>query len=219
MKTTTKSIASNILAIAILFGLILGIAWIVNSFFSYLKEVPKELGAALIAGGSTIIVATATIMIGRYYERKKELDALYREKKTEMYDEALKEFFNIFFRKNSNDSEAPNDDLVLFLQEFTRKLVLWSGPEVIEAFVKWKEHLGKSEPDANSIFLLESFLKSIREDLRHSNKGLQRGFLAKLVLRESDLFLELSANNPKITLATIAEIEEFLKNDRAETSS
>ncbi len=77
-------------------------------------------------------------MIGRYYERRKELDALYRDKKTEIYDEFLKEFFGLFFSAGEAKSETTEKDLVPFLREFTRKLVLWSGPEVIEAFVAWK---------------------------------------------------------------------------------
>jgi len=77
--------------------LAVAILWVGYTFFKYISAIPKELGAALIAAAATTIVATLTIMIGRYFERKKELDALYRDKKTEIYDEFLKEFFSIFF--------------------------------------------------------------------------------------------------------------------------
>lgn len=202
-----------------LIGLLVGVGWLIYAFFRYISAVPKELGAALIAGATTILVATATVMIGRYYERRKELDALYRDKKTEIYDEFLKEFFGLFFNGASTDSDSTQKDLVPFLREFTRKLILWSGPEVIEAFVAWKDHLGKGVPDAQSIFLTEAFLMAIRNDLRHSNAGLRRGFFAKLFLKEGNLFLALSAKDPTMTLAALAEIEQALATKNEEKDS
>lgn len=160
------------------------------------------------------------MMIGRYYERRKELDALYRDKKTEIYDEFLKEFFNLSSNGATNDSDSTQKDLVKFLREFTRKLILWSGPEVIEAFVAWRDHIGKGVPDAQSIFLTEAFIMAIRNDLRHSNAGLRRGFFAKLYLKEGNLFLALSAKDPTLTLAALAEIEQALvtKNEKKENA-
>lgn len=197
-------------ALTILFTLVvvLGLAWLafwgVRSFFQYLSAVPKELGAALVAATATVLVATLTVMVGRYYERKKELDALYRDKKTEIYDEFLKEFFSLFF-----DPKAERD-LVPFLRDFTRKLVLWSGPQVIEAFVAWKDHLAGGEPDAQAIFLTEAFLRAVRDDLRHSNAGLRKGFFAKLFLKEGALFLAMAERNPSVTLAALGEVEAAL---------
>jgi hypothetical protein len=199
--------------------LVSGASWfayrVIRTFFAYIRVVPKEIGASLVAGAATILVATLTVVIGRYFERKKELDALYRERKTEIYDEFLKKFFEIFHSKAEAQPTATPDDLVPFLRKFMRKLILWSGPEVIEAFVKWKDHLAKGVPDADSIFLTESFLLSIRKDLRHSNRGIRKGFFAKLFLSGGALFLTLAERNPKITLAEVAEIEKSVKNGQA----
>lgn len=206
-----KSFALGLLGLTLLLAIVGGVGWLVYQFFQYISAVPKELGAALVAGATTILVATATVMIGRYYERRKELDALYRDKKTEIYDEFLKEFFGLFFGAGDANAKAAEKDLVPFLREFTRKLILWSGPEVIEAFVAWKDHLGKGVPDAQSIFLTEAFLKAIRSDLRHSNNGLRRGFFAKLFLKEGNLFLTLAARDPNVTLAALAEVEKAMQ--------
>jgi len=211
-----KSFILGLVGIAILAGLAALIGWVVYAFFQYLSSVPKELGAALVAAAATTLVATVTVMIGRYYERRKELDALYREKKTEIYDEFLKEFFTLFWRAGETDAAETEKDLVPFLREFTRKLVLWSGPEVIESFVAWKDHLAKGTPDAKSIFLTEGFLLAIRTDLRHSNRGLRKGFFARLFLREGGLFLTMAAKNPDVTLTALAEVEKALKTHQAE---
>lgn len=105
------------------------------------------------------------------------------------------------------------------MREFMRKLLLWSGPEPIAAFVRWKDHLSKGTPDARTLHLTEEFILAIRKDLSHSNKGMQKGFFAKLVLRNSDLFLALSAKNPNITLDELSRIEKQLEAVARETES
>lgn len=210
-----KTFLPALAGIAILAGLAMLVGLVVYAFFQYLSSVPKELGAALVAAAATILVATVTVMVGRYYERRKELDALFREKKTEIYDEFLKEFFTLFWGASKTDAAAEKD-LVSFLREFTRKLVLWSGPEVIKAFVAWKNHLAKGTPDAKSIFLNEAFLLAIRRDLRHSNIGLRKGFFARLFLQQGELFLDMAAKNPDLTLAALAEVENALNIQKVE---
>jgi hypothetical protein len=210
MKNLSK-VLLMLVALALLAGAVALIAWAVHSFFTYVAAVPKEVGAALIAGTATILVATLTVTIGRYFERKRDLDALYRDKKTEIYDEFLKEFFGLFFSGGDKPDSPREKELVAFLREFTRKLLLWSGPDVIEAFVAWKDHLTKGKPDAKTISLLEGFLLAIRKDLRHSNSGLRKGFFARLFLREGSLFLSMAEKNPNVTLTEFASVENLLK--------
>ncbi len=217
-----------IFALAILIGAVALVAWTVRAFFGYLAAVPKELGAALVAGTVTVLVATLTVMVGRYFERKRELDALYRDKKTEIYDAFLSRYFKLTMADSDavagtaeavhKSEDAADPDLVKFLREFIRTLILWSGPNVISAFLAWKEHLGCNVPDAKTIFLTEDLLLAIRKDLRHSNRGLEKGFYAKLTLRESELFLSMAKMNPNVTLADLASAEAALSGQSDKTS-
>lgn len=211
MRRHALTALSFAIAAALLGGMGWLVFWLLAKFFTYLSSVPKELGAALVAGTATILVATLTVMVGRYFERKKELDALYRDKKTEIYDEFLKKFFDLFFSSAKDHPTPEPEDLVPFLREFTRKLVLWSGPQPIVAFLHWKDHMAKGVPDAQSIFLTEKFLLALRADLRHSNYGIPKGFFASLFLSESALFLALARKNQNITLAQVAEAERVMK--------
>jgi hypothetical protein len=43
----------------------------------YFPGAPKEVGVALVAAAATVFVSTLTVVVGRYFERKRELDALY----------------------------------------------------------------------------------------------------------------------------------------------
>jgi len=202
-------------AFAVLAGMVTLAIYAVISFFSYVSAVPKELGAALVAGATTILVATITIMVGRYFERKKELDALYREKKTEVYDEFLKVFFQVWFSGGKVPEGEQEQDLVKLFREFSVKLVLWSGPEVLEAFARWKEKMAEGHADAEGVFETENFLNAIRADLRHSNRGVRRGWFARLFLQESGLFLAMAAKNPKVSLAELAAAEKLIRDLKA----
>ena len=123
MKRLTNVLFPAI-ALALVSGAAILVVLAVRFFFTYVSTVPKEMSAALIAGTATILVATLTVTIGRYFERKRELDALYRDKKTEIYDEFLKEFLQMFFSDGAKTEGQPDKDLVQFLREFTRKLIL-----------------------------------------------------------------------------------------------
>lgn len=208
-----------VFAFAIVFGSIGGLGWALYSLGSYLSTVPKEIGAALIAAATTVLVATLTVTLGKYFERQKELDALHRDKKLEIYDQFLTQFFSVWFTEGKAAEGEQTPDMVAFFRNFTGKLVLWGGPEVVQVFAEWKEHLAAGRPDAQSVFLTEKFLNAIRSDLRHSSKGLARGWFARLFLRESRLFLAMAAKNPHMSLETLSAAEKYLQDLRAKTDS
>ena len=68
----------------------------------------------------------------------------------------------------------------------------------------------KGVPNAQTIFLTEKFLLSLRADLRHNNKGIPKGFFASIILKEGALFLEMAKKNSKVTLDELAEIENLI---------
>jgi hypothetical protein len=99
-------------------------------------------------------------------------------------------------------------DVVAFLREFTRKLLLWGSQDVINAFIKWQRHLMHGVPDARSISLTQEFLVAIRADLGHKNNKLDRGLYATILLSEPTILLEMAAKNPSVTLAEVAAEEK-----------
>jgi hypothetical protein len=70
-------------------------------------------------------------MLGRYLERKKEIESHFRAIKIKMYDEFLAEFFKLFGGNAGSDV-----DLVPFLREWQRKMIVWGGAPVLVAY-KW----------------------------------------------------------------------------------
>ena len=180
---------------------------LVRGLWRALVSVNPDLAVAVIAAATTIIASTLTVMVGRYYERKKEIEAHFRVEKIKIYDEFLRELFKVF---HSESRANTTDRLVPFLREWQRKLILWGGSSVLRAYFRWMTRLKAGTPDADTVFLMDEFFRALRADIGHDSAGLPRGSFAHLIMRHSDLFLVEAAKNPKITLAEVAAKEKAL---------
>jgi len=182
-----------------------GIYQIVFFAWSQFISLDKQLAVGLLTAFTTVIVATITVMLGRYLERKKEIESHFRARKIEIYDEFLAEFFKLFNSEENNDM-----DLVPFLREWQRKMIIWGGSPVLSAYIKWNQHLKKGTPDAQTIFLMDDFFRAMRKDVGLSNSGLEKGVFTHFILRNSELFLAMAKSDPSITLDDLAKKEKEL---------
>ena len=78
------------------------------------------MSVALLTAFTTVIVATLTVMLGRYLERKEEIESHFRASKIQMLDEFLTAYFKLFESEDETDF-----DLVPFLREWQRKMIVW----------------------------------------------------------------------------------------------
>ncbi|MDR1548045.1 MAG: hypothetical protein LBT06_05565 [Hungatella sp.] len=93
-------------------------------------------------------------------------------------------FINIYYdvldisRKNL---PVDGEDMILALNEFSKKLTLWGSNEVIKKWLKFRKgSITKDENPQNILFIMEDIMFSIRKDL-----GNKRGVFNKL--RKGDL--------------------------------
>jgi hypothetical protein len=178
--------------------------WIVRTVWRTLLGVNPQLAVALITAVTTILVATITVMLGRYYERKHQIAAQFRTEKIKIYDEFLAELFKVFHQ----GTDASDADRSKFLNDWQRKLVLWGGSSVLLTYFNWMDRLKQGNPDAQTMFLMDDFFRALRSDIGQSSTGLERGAFAHLVLRYPKFFLEQAHRNPAITLAELAILEK-----------
>lgn len=191
--------------LVLLASLLAGVIWLVVGLWNWFASLESDMAVGMLTASSTIIVATTTLVLGRYFERVKEAETHLRTQKIQLYDEFLKEFFELFYSEGGADK-----DLVPFLREWQRKLVVWGGPKVLFSFITWKNHLASGDPDAQSVFLMDAFFRAMRHDIGLSNRGLERGFFSHVILRHANFFLSLAKTNPKIKLSEVAEREKAL---------
>ena len=183
-----------------------GAGWLlyfgVRTVWQVLVGVNAQLAVAVVAAATTLTASTATVMLGRFYERKKEIEAHFRAEKIKIYDEFLGELFKVFHSTGNS-----SDGMVKFLREWQRKLVLWGGSNVLSAYFKWMNRL-KSTPDAQTVFLMDEFFRALRADIGQNSNGLAKGAFANLILRHGDFFLFQAKRNPSITLAELSKLEK-----------
>ena len=176
---------------------------LIVTIWAQLLSLDKQLSVALLTAFTTVIVATLTVMLGRYLERKKEIESHFRASKIQMYDEFLAAYFKLFGSENDTDI-----DLVSFLREWQRKMIVWGGAPVLVAYIAWAQHLKKGEPDAQTFFLMDEFFRAMRKDIGLSNSGLEKGVFSHFMLRHSEFFLRMAKQNPSITLSELSEKEK-----------
>lgn len=197
------------------FGLVLlgaigwAVFWFILQIWRQFKLLDIQVSVAILTAATTVIVATLTVVLGKYYERIKDIEAHYRQKKTEIYDEFLVEFFKTFH--SENDKSVRSDvDMASFLREWQRKMILWGGQDVLSKYLAWMSNLKKGEPNAQSVFLMEEFFIEIRKELGHKNNKLKKGTFIQFILQNTELFLEMAEKNPNLTLAELGEAENAI---------
>jgi len=154
-----------------------GILWIILFIWHKFMTLDPNLAVGLLTAVTAVLVATATITLGRYFERMKEVEAHFREKKSEIYDSFLREFFRSF-----HNESGENTNLVPFLREWQRETILWGGANLLKSYLGWMAHLKKGIPDAAGMFLMDDFFRAVRRDLGLSNRGLERGAFIRATL-------------------------------------
>lgn len=188
-NSNNKKALIGLLLIVVILGLVV---WGLAAVWSWFSGLDPKLAAGLITASSTIVVATLTLVIGRYFERVKEAESHLREKKIEIYDEFLREFFKLFnSTRDEGDSikeEVNPEELVRFLQEWQRKLIVWGGAPVLKSFIEWKNFMSSNEPCAKTVYLMDEFFRTMRKDIGLSNRRLDKGFFAHVMLRNSIIF-------------------------------
>jgi hypothetical protein len=188
-------------------GIVITAVWLVNFIISGVLEkfraLEEKVALAFLTVATTVIVATLTVVFGRYYERKKDIEAHFREQKIKIYDGFLKVLFEVF-----KSGEDKSDEVVSFLWEWHRQMILWGGQNVLRRYIDWLRKLRSGELDAKTMWITEDLFRAIRKDIGHSSWKLTRGTFVHLILKHPDLFINLSRENPNITLSEIGKIEK-----------
>ena len=68
-------------AVLILIGLIWGVLTSIGAFWHALTAVNPALGIGIVSTVGTVLAATVTVMLGRYFERKREIEATSEPRK------------------------------------------------------------------------------------------------------------------------------------------
>jgi hypothetical protein len=210
LKQMNRSKLKSVVSIGSTLLILGGIGWLfykcIALAYHAFAALNPNVAVAIVAGSATILGSTLAVVLTRYYQAKREQEIVHRDRKIDLYNEFMIRLFEIFLGGNESNKEV--EDLVPFLREIQRKLILWSGPRAVRAYAEWHKVLTTAPPSAAHMIKMIDFFLALREDLGHSNKGMQHEHMVRLLLRNSDLFMQEYRKNPNVSLQEIGALEE-----------
>jgi ABC-type multidrug transport system fused ATPase/permease subunit len=190
----TKSIFLGIFGLIIIgilgWGFIYLIKWIIEG----LSKLNPNMAVAIVAGSVTVTVSILSVIISRHLENRAQIIKEHREKKIPVYEAQIKFLFKILM--GSKTGKAPNEkEIIEFMSDNTQRIMIWGSDSVLAEFVKFRRLsliADKLESPIDFMITYEDFLKEIRKDLGHKNKGLKRGDILSLFVNDIDAILNKS---------------------------
>jgi hypothetical protein len=176
-----------------------GIFHMWQAFWEYISHADSTIGAGIIAAAATIIVSVLSIVLGRIFERSKELELgrwqieqEIRKENLPRYQKLVDFLFKVLDASRTG-TQIPQDEMNKFFISFTQEILVWGSDRFIKDFSAFRES-GVSQPDpaqggtaptndpTKVTLALEKLLYSIRSDCGHKNKGLGVGDLLTLFI-------------------------------------
>lgn len=144
--------------------------------------VDPTVAAASVGAMSTIIVAVATLVIGRYVERRKAIEAEIRASKIPVYSRLVGGLMSTILNGASQDNA---EQIANLLRDVTPDLVTWASDDVLIAWARFKREVQRSAAE-DAVFEFEKLLLAIRRDYGHSGSKVTEGQLLALFINDVD---------------------------------
>jgi hypothetical protein len=209
MKLSQRAtkILGAFIAIALLLALGLGSFLLVRAIWNAFASLPKETAVAILTGSATVLTATITVVIGRLFERKKELDAVHRNKKIPIYDDFIEGILLHFAYESPNPpKDQPAPDTLALLRKWKRQILLWGGPDVVNSYLRWERVLDTSPQTIQTLASMEQLFLALRRELGHNDKKLERHALIGLILSKPEFFKLAYSRDPNMTMQQLLEL-------------
>jgi hypothetical protein len=200
-----RRIASLLIGISILCLLGYATLYLASNLVRSIAALDQPLVIAIFAASASILAAAITVVGGKIFERKMEIEAHFRQRKFDQYYELLKLLYEL---TQQTERGTIDENVIKRLTEWQTNLILFGGPKTVRCFVSWFANLKSGKLTLQTIVLMEGFYKALRSDLGISNFGLRHGDLAQLILRHGDLFVLMLQKNPNAPLAELIELEK-----------
>ena len=140
---------------------------------------------------SALLAAIGMFLVGIWSHRqikKREIDARHFVHKRDAYMQFMDLFFKLMrgqrLKKTTKDSQ-----LVDSLSTIKKHLMIWSGPEMLDAWEKFEDETQESvsNPDPKDVLVrFDNLLRAIRKDLGHDDTLLAPGALVSMILKSED---------------------------------
>lgn len=181
--------AVKILKVAVAFAFLAAIGWLGWVFFDNVREAEPSIKAGLIGFLSVISVA----VFAHYQTKNREINARLFAEKRDGYMHMIDLIFELV-RSQKTGGVVSEEILVEKMMDFKKALIIWGGPNVIEAWNGFEMKSADGLSAETVMVEMEKILRSIRKDLGHNDSLLKFGNLSGLLLIAEDKNMILREN-------------------------
>lgn len=180
MRAFIRGIVSLALLAALLVGAVEALVFLARYVGRQVFHgVNPTVAAAAVTAMATVIVTVATLVIGRYIERRKAVESEIRASKIPVYTRLVSGLMRTVMNPDSSNPE----ELAQFLREITPDLITWASDDVLLAWSKFKREVQVIAAE-DTIFSFEELLSAIRQDFGHTGNKMKEGDLLALFVND-----------------------------------
>ncbi len=173
----------------LLFGLYEFGKWLLSVFIS----LPKEFSASLVAALAAVITSAIAVFGVKYFERRKDIEQQHRVKKVEMYEDFMKQWFDLF---PAPSAQYDGDKFQEFIRSFNAKAIIWGSDAFIQKYsvfrkgaVNFNSASGSNVETAGLMAIFADVLLEIRKDLGNSNKKITNRDILSLFINDIEKYM------------------------------
>ncbi len=179
----------NILLGFVLLGLMAYLIYIFGQvLLTAFAGLTPTLQTAVASMITLILVAGIGFFTNKAIEQRKSIELAIRPRKVELYED----FVGFFLKVLGNGKVYPKPsekEIMKFYADSNPLLLSFASNKVIEKWGKLRLKMADDE-GVNNMFQLEELLIEIRKDLGHSNRGLNKGDVLRLMVNDIDDYLD-----------------------------
>jgi len=187
MKRIVLLLIKTLIVLIILAGVGYGIYFLFVRLVVWFGGLQKEVAAGILAALTAVTVSILSLILTKHLEVKAAIRREHREKKIPIYERFTKFWFEVLMADKAGKMPPSEQDIVLFLQQFTQELIVWGSDSVLKSFTRFREQLilrKENDPPINSMFLFENYLLEVRKDLGHKNRDINPGDILALFIND-----------------------------------
>lgn len=175
----------------------------------------SSISSEVLFGGLTALLATlgssVTFAISKSLEKEKERKELHRKEKTALYEKFISGLITYFM---DSDQKKKLSSLLATFKELKSKILLWGGPDVVNAFLDWNEAVTSGDHGLNSFDVSNSLILAMRRELGHEDSAVreQEHMFVRLIVNDSRRLISYRKLHPE---ADLNEIIENISKERA----
>lgn len=175
-----KNIIFSIIILILIFTFVFLLWFAFREILIFLKSTDSKLAAA------TILVGIIVTIYSQERIKKREIEEAHRESKIELYNKFIGFLVKIISGSNELTSDiAPTEkEMIDFMVEFKRDLLLRASPNVIKAQIEYEKATQNPHKTKNMFSYVDKLIREMRKDIGLSNFGLNNLETIQIFLKD-----------------------------------